>query len=69
MREGQELLYSLENPNINALNGGKERDAHFLERGKKLNNLLLNLVFHTEENEKMTIVSIPTSPFEGKKMR
>ena len=34
MREGQELLYSLENPNINALNGGKERDAHFLEREK-----------------------------------
>jgi len=34
MREGQELLYSLENLNINALNGSKERDAHFLERGK-----------------------------------
>ena len=52
MREGQELSYSLENPNINALNGGKGRDAHFLER-EKLNSLLLNLAFHTEENRRI----------------
>lgn len=32
MRERRELSYSLENPNINVLNGGKGKDAHFLER-------------------------------------